>query len=240
MKILAIIPARGGSKGIPNKNIKLFCGKPLIYYTIVAAQKSKIFDRIVVSTDSINIKNISEKFGAEVPFLRPNYLAKDNSNIVDAVLNLLNYLKVEEHYMPDVIFLLQPTSPLRDCDDIINSYNVFKKLRAEALVSVCKTHHEIWHINKNKLTLINSFPTKVINRQERPYTYKQDGSMIYIITLDSLLHNKDFMPKETMAYVIPKWKAVDIDEMEDFELAEILYKNKKYFKKYENIINRIG
>lgn len=226
-KILAIIPARGGSKGIIGKNIKSFCGKPLIYYTIAAAKKSKIFDRVIVSTDSLEIKDVSEKFDAEVPFLRPKRLASDKSNIIDAVLHLLGYLKVKEKYEPDIIFLLQPTSPLRDYKDIVNSYNLFNKLRTEALVSVCKTHHEIWHIIDNKLKLANPSSLKLINRQERPGTYKQDGSMIYIIKTDALLRYRDFIPKGTAAYVIPKWKAVDVDEMEDFELAEFLYKYKK-------------
>jgi CMP-N,N'-diacetyllegionaminic acid synthase len=230
-KILAIIPARGGSKGVPSKNIKLFCGKPLIYYTIAAAKKSKIFDRIIVSTDSPKIGKVSKKLGVEVPFLRPKHLAQYNSNIVDAVLHLLNYLKDKENYAPDIIFLLQPTSPLRDYKDIIDSYNLFNKLGVESLVSVCKTLPEVWHIVNNRLRLANPSPKKLINRQDRPDTYKPDGSMIYIIKTDSLLHYKDFMHKETAAYVIPKWKAVDIDEMEDFELAEVLYKNRKYFNK---------
>lgn len=234
-KILAIIPARGGSKGIPGKNIKLFCGKPLIYYSIAAAKKSKIFDRIIVSTDSLEIQNISKKFGAEVPFLRPKRLAGDHSNIVDAILYLLDNLKTRENYVPDVIFLLQPTSPLRDSGDIVGSYNLFNKLRVKALVSVCKTHHEIWHIIDNKLKLVNPSSARLINRQERPDTYRQDGSMVYIIKTDSLLRHKDFMPKGTAAYVVPKWKAVDVDEIEDFELAEALYKNRKYFKNFRKI-----
>jgi len=234
-KILAIIPARGGSKGIPGKNIKLFCGKPLIYYTITAAKKSKIFDRIIISTDSPKIKDIGKKFGAEVPFLRPKSLAGDSSNVVDAVLHLLNYLKDKEKYIPDIVFLLQPTSPLRDYKDIINSYNFFNKLRVEALVSVCKTHQEIWHIINNKLKLANPSSNKLVNRQERSDTYKQDGSMIYIIKTDSLLRYRNFIPEGTAAYIIPKWKAVDVDELEDFELAEVLYKSKKYFKNLHKI-----
>lgn len=237
-KVLAIIPARGGSKGIPNKNIKLFCGKPLIYYTIATAKKSKIFDRIIVSTDSYKIKKISEKFGAEVPFLRPEYLARDNSNIVDAVLHLLTELETKEKYIPDLIYLLQPTSPLRDYKDIVDSYELFKKLNADVMVSVCKTQHEIWHIIYNKLVLSNPSRSKLINRQERLDTYKVDG-MIFVIKRKSLLHFKDFTPEGTIAYKIPRWKDVDIDEFEDFELAEVLYKNKKFFEKDKLRISKI-
>lgn len=234
-KIIAIIPARGGSKGLPNKNIKLFCGKPLIYYTINAAKKSQLFDRIVVSTDSPIIKNIAEKFGAQVPFLRPEHLAGDKSNIVDAIVHLLRHLQTKEKYLPDVIMLLQPTSPLRDLQDIKKSYELFCKLKATALVSVCKTHHEIWHIIGNRLKLANPSSSKLVNRQERQDTYKQDGSMIYIIKTRAFLRGRDFLPEGTIAYVIPKWKAVDIDELEDFRIAEVLYKNRKYFQKLEDV-----
>ena len=113
-KILAIIPARGGSKGVPRKNIKEICGKPLISYTIEAAKRSKYIDRVIVSTDDIEIETVSKNYGAEVPFLRPNELAGDNSPTIDCVIDVIERLKIDEGYFPDYIALLQCTSPLRD------------------------------------------------------------------------------------------------------------------------------
>ena len=150
--------------------------------------------------------------------------------MVDAVLHVLNYLKNKESYVPDVVFLLQPTSPLRDSQDIVSSFDLFSKNKAEALISVCRTHHEIWKIVNNKLKLVNPSNSKLINRQERQVTYRQDGSMIYIIKTDILQKHKDFIPDGTIAFIVPKWKAIDIDEIEDFDLAEVLYKNRKHFK----------
>lgn len=234
-KVIAIIPARGGSKGLPKKNIKMFCGKPLIYYTIKAAKRSKLFDRIIVSTDSLSIKKVAKKFGAEVPFLRPPELARDNSNIVDGISHLLKCLQKKDNYEPDIIFLLQPTSPLRTSEDIVASYQLFNKSHARALVSVCETHHEIWHIVAGKLKLVNSFPGKLVNRQERQPTYKQDGSMVYIIKPKTLLKNKSFIPEGTVPYVVPKWKAVDIDGPEDFLIAEVLYRGRRNFAQQKKL-----
>lgn len=230
-KILAIIPARGGSRGVPGKNIRLFCGKPLIFYTIDPAKKSGIFDRIVVSTDSAKIAGIGRKFGAEVPFLRPKRLAQDKSNVVDAVLHLLDYLSRKENYQPDYIFLLQPTSPLRSAEDIVAGWNFCRQRKAKAVVSVCSTSPQIFNIREGKLALINKEACP-INRQEREQVYRQDGGALFIIETKHFLAKKDFMPAGTFGYVIPQWKSVDIDEPEDFALAEVLYRKKNYFKKF--------
>ncbi|MFA6322240.1 MAG: acylneuraminate cytidylyltransferase family protein [Candidatus Buchananbacteria bacterium] len=230
-KIWAIIPARGGSQGVPGKNIKIFCGKPLIYYSIVAAKRAKIFDRILVSTDSSEIAKISKKYGAEVPFLRPKKLAGSKANIVDAIIHLLDKIKADAGDEPDVIFLLQPTSPLRQAQDIVGSYQYFKKNNSLALVSVCQTHQQIYHLGANNLlSLVNRETEKVINRQESPKAYRQDGSMIYIIRVDQFRKYHSFMPKEkTVGYVIEKWKAIDIDDFDDWQLAEVIYSKRKKF-----------
>ncbi len=229
--ILAVIPARGGSKGIKGKNIKRFCGKPLISYTITTAQQSKLFDHIIVSTDSAEIAKVAKKYGAEVPFLRPTKLAQDTSNIVDAIIHLLDFLASSNGYRPDILFLLQPTSPLREVHDLLDSYKLFQKNKAPALVSVCKTHHQVLNIINDRLEVVN--PGSVhINRQELRDTYRQDGSMIYIVNVKEFLKNKTFMPKgETAAYVIEKWKGIDIDDPVDFLMAEVMFKNKKHFSK---------
>lgn len=230
-KIVAIIPARGGSKGIPNKNSKNFCGKPLIYYTITEAQKSGIFDRIVVSTDSPKIATIARKLGAEVPYLRPAKLATATASVADAVKHLLAYLREEEGYEPAAFFLLQPTSPLRDAGDIQKSFALFCKHAAPGLISVCPTHHQTLNIKDGRLRVINPEGSGHINRQDLPQTYKQDGSMIYILDTKYFKKHPSFDAEGMAAYVIPKWKAVDIDDTEDFELAEVLYKSRRAFRK---------
>lgn len=231
-KILAVVPARGGSQSIPKKNIRPFCGRPLIYYTIDAAKKSGIFDRIIVSTDSPEIGRASKNFGAEVPFLRPKRLAKDNSNVVDAVSHLLGNLRRKENYIPDYVFLLQATSPLRSPKDIIRSWKFYRRHKAKALVSVCQTHHQIFNLRRGRLKLINKESRALVNRQEQEPTYRQDGSMIYIIETKYFLAKKNFTPPGALGFVVPKWKSVDIDEMEDFILAEVLYRNRNYFKRF--------
>ena len=229
-RILAFIPARGGSVGIPGKNIKDFCGKPLIAYTIEVAKESGIFDRIVVSTDSEEIAEVSKKYGAEVPYLRPAELATATANVSEAAMHMLNYLRDKEGYEPDLMYLLQTTSPLRDVGDIQKSLAIFEKEKAPALVSVCQTHHQTLNIQNGRLVVINP-ATEHVKRQELQTTYKQDGSMIYIVDVPYFREHKKFVPEgNTAAYIIPKWKAVDVDDMEDFELAEVLYKNRNSFK----------
>ena len=120
MNVLAIIPARGGSKRIPYKNIQNLAGKPLIAHTIIAAKKSKVIDKIVVSTDDKKIAKISEAYGIEVPFLRPKNISKDNSPTIEAVKHTLEFLRTNQDYIPDMIIILQPTSPLRTTRSIDN------------------------------------------------------------------------------------------------------------------------
>jgi CMP-N-acetylneuraminic acid synthetase len=127
LKILAIIPARSGSKGIPNKNIKKLSGRPLIYYTIKAALNSKLIDRIIVSSDSEKILKISEKLGAEIPFKRPKNISEDKSLAIEVIQHALNWLEKNEKYFPDAIIYLQPTSPLRTKKHINEAINIFFK-----------------------------------------------------------------------------------------------------------------
>src|SRR3989338_7889498 len=137
--ILALIPARGGSKGILNKNIRVFAGKPLLVHTIAAEKKSRYVTRIVVSTESRAIANVARKYGAEVPFLRPRELAGDRAKATDAVYHLLTTLEKQSGYMPDYVVLLQPTSPLRESKDIDGALDLLFKQKAQAVVSVCRT-----------------------------------------------------------------------------------------------------
>jgi len=236
MQILAIIPARGGSKGIKNKNIRNFCGKPLISYAINQACQAKKVNRVIVSTDDHKIAAVAKKYGAEVPFLRPKELALDNSKVVDAVLHLLEELKNKENYQPDAIILLQTTSPMRTINDINKALLLFTKSKADSLVSICQTENLLLAKNSiNELEILNTVFLESSNRQELQNVYKLDGSMIYIVKTDKFLQSKSFFTGKLVGYEIPRWRAVDLDEPQDYVIGEIFYKN---FKKIQDKIKK--
>ncbi len=230
-KILAIVPARAGSKGIPNKNIRNFCGKPLLYYPIAVAKKSALFGRIIVDTDSEEIANIGKNFGAEAPYLRPKDLASDNAVIIDAVLFLLKRLK-EDGYEPDIISLLQTTSPLREVDDILACYELLKKPGINSVVTVCESHPRFYHLaDDGRLILINKETENIINRQQISMGYILNGCTVYMIKTAVFLKEKKFIYDDTYGVVCPKWRSVDLDEVEDWVHAEVLYKNKELIER---------
>lgn len=222
-KIIAIIPARSGSKGLNDKNIKLLNGKHLIGYTIEAAQKSNIFDRIIVSTDSEKYAQISKKYNADVPFLRSRENSGDTASSWDVVKEVL--AKLDEQY--DIVVLLQPTSPLRTADDIIGAVELFFKKNAKTLFSACETTHPVFWCNTLDENLsAKDFIKKEYQkpRQMLPKSYVLNGA-IYIIKTN-LLNNPDFYSSEGVVYIMDKSHSIDIDENLDFQLAELIIKNK--------------
>ncbi len=224
-KILALIPARGGSKGIKNKNIIDLCGKPLISYTIEAALNSKYIDNVIVSTDSSDIANIAVQYGAEVPFLRPQALATDTSKTIDAVLHAITYLKNKNRDY-DVLVLLQPTEPLRDCTDIDNALTIFFKNNYNSLVSVSPVTDSPILIrtinNNNELKhLINCNST--IRRQDMKSYYVINGC-IYINYISSLSPDTSFNDN-SFGFVMDESHSIDIDEYKDLFIAEYYLKN---------------
>lgn len=230
-KILAIIPARSDSKGIPNKNIRKFCGKPLLYYPISIAKKSKLFDRVIVDTDSEEIAKVAKKLGAEVPYLRPKKLAGDKAVVIDAVLLLLKRLKVDG-YAPDIISLLQTTSPLREVSDVVTCYKLLKRPDVDSVITVCESHPRFYHRMANgKLKLINPDTENIINRQQAEMGYMTNGCIVYMIRTKAFLSKKKFIYDGTYSVVSPKWRSVDLDYVEDWIHAEILYKNKHLIEK---------
>lgn len=230
-KILAIIPARGGSKRIPHKNIKLLNGKPLIYYTIKHARDSKIFDRIIVDTDDAKIAAVAKKYRAEVPFLRPTELAQDKTKIGDTVTFLLERLKREQNYKPDIICLLQITSPLREMQDILNCYKAISNKKVKSVCTVAETSPWFFHLGKdNVLELVNKASASSTNTQEVKKGYLLNGCMVYMIRTNFFLKIRKFVDFEggnTFGIVCDKWRSVDLDYPKDWVLAEILHKNKK-------------
>jgi CMP-N,N'-diacetyllegionaminic acid synthase len=225
MKILAVIPARGGSKGIKKKNIKRFCGKPLIYWTIQAAKKCSLIKKIIVSTDNNEIARIAAKYGCEVPFLRPKHLAKDHVSAVFPAIHGSNFFP---EY--DWIMLLQPTSPLRKTSDIYNVINIAKKYKNKSIVSVSKslTRPELMYSIENKNSIRPLIQKKIKNKQRQDFKtfYKINGS-IYFIKSNILKKTKSFLQKDTVPYVMPISRSIDIDNKLDWKLAEY-FANQKF------------
>ncbi len=227
-KILAIIPARGGSKRIPNKNIRNFLGKPLIAYTIKQAKKSPIIDRVIVDTDSKKIAKVAKKYGAEAPFLRPSELATDTAKAVDAILHLLNRLKKEENYQPDYVMILQTTSPLRELRDIEECWKLMQNSDATTVLTVCPTHPRLYYMDEKKnIILANGSDDHSTNIQECKPAYILNGCFVYLVKTDALLKERSVITKNTKAVVCEKWRSVDLDNPEDWVLAELLFNKKK-------------
>ncbi len=227
MNILAIIPARGGSKGIPKKNIRLFCGKPLIAYSIEAAKAAPSVGRIIVDTDSQEIADAAKQYGAEVPFLRPAEFAGDTSPIIDSVEHLLAKLKTDAGYEPTHVLLLQPTSPLRTSHDIENAVALMQQLGADNVISVCRTESLLLQMGDDKKLVMQNPGLASASRQQAGKFYKFDGSMIYLIETAVLLRERSFAGGTPHGYEVEHWRAVDLDYPEDFVLGELIYQHRE-------------
>jgi len=231
MRILAIIPARGGSKDIKNKNIRNLCGHPLIAWTIKKAKQSKFIEKVIVSTDSKKISDISKKYGASVPFIRPKKYATDKANDFVVLKHALNFFENKGENF-DYVIMLQPTSPLRELKDINNSIKKVLKENIDALVSVSKldVHHPrfVYSIkNKDNLVpFLKKHSSSDIRRQDIEPLYFLEGS-IYISKVKSLMKYKTFYHSKTKAYEVPKWKSLEIDDFVDLNMAELYIKKKK-------------
>lgn len=230
-KILALIPARSGSKGLANKNIRLFSGKPLIAWTIGQAKGSRYIDRCIVTTDSKRIASLSVKYGAQVPFLRPKELAGDKSPVITTIYHTLGRLNAQGEFY-DLILLLQPTSPLRSVKDIDKAIEKLFLKNAQAVISVCEAeHHPYWANTLPKDLSMKSFikpEVKNKNRQELPIFYRLNGA-IYLAYYDYLVKNKGFFGPRTFAYIMGKKRSFDIDCEIDFKTAELYFKNANSF-----------
>jgi len=221
--ILAIIPARGGSKGLPGKNIKIFAGKPLIAWTIETALKSKYLNRVVVSTEDETIARISKKYGSEI-IKRPIGLARDISSTHDVIDHVIDYLEKNEKYESDIIVLLQPTSPLRTVEDIDRAVDIFIENKCESVISMYEFGPSVyWSFKMGRKYLETLFDIKYLKqrRQKSPKVYIPNGA-IYVSTYNNLIKYKSFYSKKILPYVMPEERSIDIDYEIDFKLAEIL------------------
>ena len=224
-KFLAIIPARGGSKGIPNKNIMAICGKPLIAYTIEAGKKSKYIDEIIVSTDSDIIKVIAQQYGAKVPFLRPEELSNDSAKSIDVVIHAIDFYK-NNNMSFDYVILLQPTSPLRTFEHLDKAIEKLIESNRTSLVSVCEADENpvlMRTIENEKLKEVISFEGTNLRRQDLPTFYIFNGAL-YINSNDMLINKKKFVDENTIPYVMDKESSIDIDTMLDARLVELIIK----------------
>jgi CMP-N,N'-diacetyllegionaminic acid synthase len=229
MNYLVIIPARGGSKGIKNKNIKLLKGKPLINYTIEEARK--VFDdsKIYISTDSIEIKNIVEDAGIKVPFIRPEELATDTANSRDVVLHAINHYEKKNDLILDYIILLQPTSPFRNSKNIMDSLTLWNK-NIDMVVSVKETksnpYYTLFEENSAGL-LIKSKKSDFTRRQDIPKVWELNGA-IYLINALSIKSKKIHEFNKVVKYEMDEISSLDIDNKLDWLFAETV---SEYLKK---------
>ena len=221
LSVLAIIPARSGSKGLPGKNIINCAGRPLISWSIVAAVESKYITRVVVTTDSEEIAEVAKEYGAWVPFLRKPDLAKDDSSITDVVNDVINNIKNQFHH--DLVILLQPTSPLRNSIHVDESIEIVINKEMNGITGVTEVSHPYeWTNTLSDNLSMNEFISKeayFTRSQDFPKRYQINGA-IYMLNKYSLMLDKKMIPdKNSMAYIMDKKSSVDIDTEDDFLLA---------------------
>lgn len=223
-KILAIIPARSGSKGLKNKNIKIINGKPMINYTIEAALESGIFSNVVVSTDSQKYAKIAQKAGAEVPFIRPEKLATDKSTTTEVIMHAISEMEKRNDERYDYFMLLQPTSPLRTSGNIKQAYSLLKEKNANAVVSVCETdHNPLWsNTIDESLSLVDFLDTNENKRRQELPTYYRINGAIYLSKVNYYKKFNDFYYNDSYAYIMNKRESIDVDDIIDFKLAQVL------------------
>tara|TARA_B100000242_G_C42923394_1_gene428178 strand:- start:49 stop:744 length:696 start_codon:yes stop_codon:yes gene_type:complete len=231
MKNICIIPARKGSKRIKNKNIRLINNKPLIYYPIKLALDSNIFDKVLVTTDSKKIQNLATKYGAISPFLRPKYLSNDFALTRDVIKHAYNYFK-NKFYTPDNICWIYPTSILLESKDLIKSYNklINKKKNLKIVFSVTNYSYPVLRSLKIKDDKIKMFFPKFrkYRSQDLEIIY-HDAGLFYWGNNKIIENNINTFSKYASPYYIPNYKAQDIDNLEDLEIAKLKFKN--LFKK---------
>ena len=232
--VLAVIPARGGSKGIAKKNIRPISGKPLIAYSIDAAKSSKLLDRTVISTDDPEIAAVSKEYGAEVPFLRPLEMATDEISIYPALIHAMLWLEEQEGWQADYVVLLQPTSPLRTGEDIDNAIELAFDKDADSVISLSETKtHPYWTKTitpEGKITDFLQLSDPIYRRQDLPPNYALNGS-IYMAKRAVLLENQSFVTDHTFGYIMPQERSIDVDNNWDLKLVDLILSEGKAFER---------
>ena len=231
--VIGIVPARAGSKGLPRKNIAPLCGKPLIAWSIEAGLRSQYIDLVIVSTDSNKIAGISAEYGASVPFIRPAELATDETPTIDVVIHALEYLNNQRKQRFDYTVLLEPTSPLRDEADIDRAIKqLVDNVGASSLVGISRTEAQnpeflVCLSENNFLIGFDQSEIKPVRRQEIRDVYFLEGS-IYVSDTKTLIARRTFCHQETLGCIFPKWKSLEVDDLEDLIMVEALMLHKKF------------
>ena len=231
-KILAIVPARGGSKGLPGKNIRMLCGKPLIAWPIHSAKKSRYIDQVIVSTDDPEIAEIAQAEGAEVPFLRPPELATDTATSISVIEHAVGYL-AEEGESFNYCVLLEPTSPMTENKDVDSALERLDRQRdiADAIVGISMVEgtHPAFDVVLDERKRIHPYLQEgfdaVTRRQEIENLYFLDGSL-YISDIEVLLKRQGFYHERTLGFKMPKWKSFEVDDIVDFFCIEAIMNNR--------------
>ncbi len=230
VKILGVITARGGSKGIPGKNIKNLCGLPLIAYTIKSAKESGVFDRIILSTDDEKIADVAKKYGCEVPFMRPAELAQDGTPHLPVMRHAVEWLKENENYNPDLVAILQPTAPLRQPWHIKEALDLLLKQEADSVVAVSEIpghYSPYWAVTCDesglgKLFIGDPIKKRIPRRQSFPQKTYSNSGILYMFKTELLFDKEEpnFYGDKVAIYPVDEKYCINIDEPSDWELTE--------------------
>ncbi len=226
MHVLGVIPARSGSKGIPNKNCAPLLGKPLLSYTCEQARASRTLTRIILSTDDKEIAACGQNCGVEIPFMRPKQFAQDDTPMLDVLRNVLETLEKKESYRPDIIVVLQPTSPLRRTDDIDAAVEKLVQNHSDSVVSVTAVPHQfspgsILQLEDGCLVPYLNEP-QVLRRQDKPVLYARNGPAVLAVRRDVIMERNSLYGTVCHPLMMPAERSVDIDDPDDIWRAEKL------------------
>lgn len=224
MNVLGLIPARGGSKGIPHKNIAPLAGKPLLAYTCEAALQSQFLTRTLLSTDDTEIANVGLKFGVEVPFMRPPELARDETPILPVIQQTLEWLEEQDGFVTDAVVLLQPTSPLRQAGHIDAAIQLFFEQNADSVVSVIEVPHQFNPVSLMQLDEENQLHpylqgSMILRRQEKPRLYARNGPAVLVIRQE-VIQGDQLYGERVFPYLMGQIDSHDIDSIVDLQMAE--------------------
>lgn len=231
-EVLAIIPARAGSKGIAGKNLAQLSGKPLIQYTIDAGKSSRLISRLIISSDDDEIIEYCKEQGIEIPFKRPKELAQDDTPMIDVIKHAVVFLEEKESYRPHYIVILQPTSPLRTSTHIDEALGTLINSDADSTVSVMEVPHQfnpysVMKWEEGYLKLFLPYDERKNLRHLKPKFYARNGAAIYAFTYKCLVDKDSIYGEKILSYFMGREESVDIDSVFDLQQAEILLKNKQ-------------
>ena len=234
MEILGIIPARGGSRGIPGKNLVALAGKPLLFYTCAAALKSRRLTRTILSTDDNAIAAAAQACGVEVPFMRPAELSGDETLLMPVVEHALNLLAHNQNYCPEIVVVLQPTSPLRRAEHIDGAVRLLQETGADSVVSVTAVPHQYSPVSvmlmddQGRLApYLAGEGDRILRRQEKPKLYGRNGPAVCAFRTDTFTHYKSFYGPHSVGYLMSKLDSFDIDDGDDLVLCELILRSRK-------------